>query len=292
MNKKLLSIIIALALAAAAGVFKFSDSDGNTVSVPDAENVLSVRYIDVDQADCELISFPDGRHMLIDAGATDSEKTLPSYLKSLGIEKLDYVIGTHPHEDHIGGLDAVIDSFEIGQIYMPKATTTTKTYKDVLTAVKNKGLSINTAKSGKVIIDEPDIRAELLAPVSDKYDDLNNYSAVLRLQFGNTSFLFTGDAEKLSENEMLDSAGAEKLRCDVLKAGHHGSSTSTSERFLKAVSPSYAVISCGTGNDYGHPHKETVSLLDKYRIKTYRTDLNGTITAVSDGNSITFTTEK
>lgn len=292
MNKKILSIIIALALAAAAGVFKFNGDDGNTVSVPDAENALSVRYIDVGQADCELISFPDGRHMLIDAGATDSEKTLPPYLKSLGIEKLDYVIGTHPHEDHIGGLDAVIESFEIGQIYMPKATTTTKTYKDVLTAVKNKGLSINTAKAGKVIIDEPDIRAELLAPINDKYDDLNNYSAVLKLQFGNTSFLFTGDAEKLSENEMLDSAGAEKLRCDVLKAGHHGSSTSTSEKFLKAVSPSYAVISCGTGNDYGHPHKETISLLDKYGIKTYRTDLNGTITAISDGNNITFTTEK
>lgn len=292
MNKKLLSIIIALALAAAAGVFKFNGDDGNTVSVPDAENALSVRYIDVGQADCELISFPDGRHMLIDAGATDSEKTLPPYLKSLGIEKLDYVIGTHPHEDHIGGLDAVIESFEIGQIYMPKATTTTKTYKDVLTAVKNKGLSINTAKAGKVIIDEPDIRAELLAPISDKYDDLNNYSAILKLQFGNTSFLFTGDAEKLSENEMLDSAGAEKLRCDVLKAGHHGSSTSTSEKFLKAVSPSYAVISCGTGNDYGHPHKETISLLDKYGIKTHRTDLNGTITAISDGNNITLTTEK
>lgn len=291
-NKKLIPLVLACILVFAAGYLKNSDEkpvqSGQTLS----GEMLAVRYIDVGQGDCELITFPDGRNMLIDAGTTDSEKALPDYLRSIGVEKLDYVIGTHPHEDHIGGMDTVINSFDIGEIYMPKATTTTKTYKDVLTAVKNKGLTINTAKAGKIIIDEYDIKAELLAPVNDNYEGLNNYSAVLKLQFKDTSFLFTGDAEKLSEDEMLKAAGKTKLKCDVLKVGHHGSSTSTTEKFLNAVSPSFAVISCETGNSYGHPHKETIDILEKYKVKTYRTDLNGTVTAVSDGKNITFNTER
>lgn len=292
MNKqKLLPLILALIIMAAAGYFKSGsvDTDNGTVNT---DSPISVRYIDVGQGDCELITFPDGRNMLIDAGTTAVEKELPQYLGSIGVTRLDYVIATHPHEDHIGGLDAVINSLDIGQIYMPKASANTKTYKDVLTAAKNKGLSINTAKAGKIIINENNIKAEFLAPVKDEYESLNNYSAVLRLQFGNTSFLFTGDAETLAENEILSVYSADELKSDVLKAGHHGSSTSSSKKFLNAVAPSFAVITCGADNSYGHPHRETLDDFGKRGIKIYRTDLNGTITAVSDGNNIVFTSEK
>lgn len=289
-KNKIISLIIVI-LIFILNWYANSDSDTDLI-VPDDGSSLTVRYIDVGQGDCQLITFPNGKNMLIDAGTTDAEKTLPLYLQSLGIGKIDYVIGTHPHEDHIGGLDAVINSFDIGEVYMPKATTTTKTYKDVLLAVKNKGLSINSALGGKTIIDSNSLKAEILAPNSEKYDSLNNYSIVLKIQYGDTSFMFTGDAEKLSEKEILNKFGTNKLKSDVLKMGHHGSSTSSSNEFFNAVAPNFAVISCGKDNEYGHPHKEIQNLLEKNNVTTYRTDINGTITAISDGKNIKFKTEK
>lgn len=288
-NKKILSFIGALIIFAA---YWYSGYQSEDVSLVAGGEDMIVRFIDVGQGDCQLITFPNGENMLIDAGTTAAEETLPEYLKALGVQRLDYVIGTHPHEDHIGGLDAVINSFDIGKIYMPKATTTTKTYKDVLLAIKDKGLSVNTASGGKVIIENDNIKAELLAPNSEKYDSLNNYSAVLKLSYADTSFIFTGDAEQLSEKEIISKFGKDKLKSDVLKVGHHGSSTSTGNDFFKAVSPEFAVISCEEDNSYGHPHKEIKSLLENNNVTTYRTDLNGTITAISDGKNITFTTEK
>lgn len=289
-KNKIFSIAVIILIYIAA---HYANSAFNTDNISLEEyGTLIVRYIDVGQGDCELITFPDGKNMLIDAGTTAAEKTLPQYLKSVGVNKIDYLIGTHPHEDHIGGMDAVINSFDIGEIYMPKATTTTKTYKDVLLAVKNKGLTINTAVGGKVIIDDKNVKAELLAPNSEKYDGLNNYSAVLKIRYGNKTFMFTGDAEKLSEKEIIDKFGTSILKSDVLKVGHHGSSTSSSDSFFKAVSPEFAVISCGKDNEYGHPHKETLNLLEKNNVKIYRTDINGTVTAISDGDNITFTTER
>ncbi len=292
LNKKILSVIVSIIIAVIAWYNSESDNSNQTVEIPTDGETMVVKFVDVGQGDCEIVMFPNGKTMLIDAGTTSAEDTLPEYLRNLGIEKLDYIIGTHPHEDHIGGLDAVIKSFDVGQIYMSKAETTTKTYKDVLTAIKNKGVTINTAKAGKVIIDDDSIKAELLAPNSDKYEELNNYSAVLKLQYGETSFLFTGDAEVLSEEEMMRNFGKAKLNSDVLKMGHHGSSTSSSEEFFNAVSPDTAVISCGIDNDYGHPHREIRSLLEKYNTTVYRTDQNGTITAISDGQNIEFLTEK
>lgn len=289
-KNKIISLIIVI-LIFILNWYANSDLDTDLI-VPDDGSSLTVRYIDVGQGDCQLITFPNGKNMLIDAGTTDAEKTLPQYLQSLGIGKIDYVIGTHPHEDHIGGLDAVINSFDIGEVYMPKATTTTKTYKDVLLAVKNKGLSINPALGGKTIIDSNSLKAEILAPNSEKYDSINNYSIVLKIQYGDTSFMFTGDAEKLSEKEILNKFGTNKLKSDVLKIGHHGSSTSSSNEFFNAVAPSFAVISCGKDNEYGHPHKEIQNLLEKNNVTTYRTDINGTITAISDGKNIKFKTEK
>ena len=263
-----------------------SQNDYIFTTLPSNGN-LRVNYIDVGQGDSEFIEFPNGETMLIDAGTNESGQTVVNYIKSLGYTSVDYVIGTHPHEDHIGGLDDVINSFDIGKIYMPKVTTDTKTFEDVLDAVENKNLTINTAKSGVVITETDDFSVKIVAPVSEQYDDLNNYSAVVKVSYKDNSFLFTGDAEELSENQITDDISA-----DVLKAGHHGSSTSSSDKFLDRVCPSTVVISCGEDNSYGHPHKETIEKLNSRNIKYYRTDINGTVVATSDGSTITFTTDK
>lgn len=247
---------------------------------------LKVHFINVGQGDSEFIQTPSGKTMLIDAGTNEAGNSVVSYLKNLGISKIDILVGTHPHEDHIGGMDNVINNFDIGQFYMPKVTTTTKTFEDVLTAAKSKGLSIITAKAGITLDLGSDIKAEMLAPNSTKYDDLNNYSAVIKLTYGNTSFLFTGDASAQSEEEMLNKGY--DLKANVLKVGHHGSSSATTLPFLQAVNPKYAVISCGKNNDYGHPHKETMDKLKNAGVIVYRTDECGTIVATSDGNNISF----
>lgn len=258
--------------------------------------VLKVSYLDVGQADSILIQVPNGKNILIDAGNNEDAGMITSYLKKQGIRRLDVVIGTHPHEDHIGSLDKVIQTFEIGQIIMPKVTTNTQTYKDVLTAIQNKGLKIKEAKAGLKLelgptdAENPQISAEILAPVSSQYEDMNNYSAVLRLVYGQNTFLFTGDAEDVSEKEML--ASSANLKADVLKVGHHGSNSSTTQEFLNKINPKYAVISVGKDNTYGHPTPSTLSRLKKAGVEVYRTDEKGTISAESDGTKISFKTDK
>lgn len=245
---------------------------------------LKVHFIDVGQADSILIQ-SDEQAMLIDAGNNGDSEEVVAYIKSQNIELLDYVIGTHPHEDHIGGLDAVIESFDIGVIYMPKAMSTTKTFEDVLNAISNKGMKVTTPVPGTTVrLGEASFT--ILAPNSDSYKETNNYSIVIKLEHGNNSFIFTGDAEDVSEKEMIEKGY--DLSANVLKVGHHGSSSSTTEEFLMKVNPQYAVICVGKDNKYGHPHREIVDLLNKMGIKIYRTDENGTITAISDGESITF----
>lgn len=245
---------------------------------------LRVHFIDVGQGDSILIQFPSGQNMLIDAG--EDQNTVKAYITNQGIKKLDHVIATHPHADHIGGMANVIKSFEIGKVYMPKTTHTTKTYENLLLAIKDKGLKITTSKAGLNIDVGTGVEAKLVAPNSENYANLNDYSAVLRVKYGNTAFLFTGDAEATSEAEMINSGHA--LKSDVLKVGHHGSNSSTTTTFLKAVSPKYAVISAGKGNSYGHPHQETLARLNDSGIEIYRTDESGTIIAESDGTVITF----
>ena len=247
---------------------------------------LTVSFIDVGQGDSELIQTPSGKTMLIDAGIPEMGSKVADYIKSRGISRIDILVATHPHNDHIGGIPAVINNFDIGKFYMPKVTTNTKAFENVLTAAKNKGLSINVAKAGVTLDLGSDIKAEMLAPNSLHYDKLNNYSAVIKITYGNTSFLFTGDAEGESEQEMLNKNY--DLKADVLKVGHHGSRTASTLPFLKAVSPKYAVISCGKNNDYGHPHKLTMEKLKNAGITVYRTDECGTIVATSDGKNISF----
>ncbi len=248
---------------------------------------LHIYYLDVGQADSTFILLPNGENMLIDAGTKDNGKDIVNVLDSLGVDNIDYLVGTHPHTDHIGGMQQVIENFDIGKIYMPKASSNTATYKNLLNAIKKNGYTITTAKAGVNILSEDSLSATIVAPNSSAYDDLNNYSAVIKLTYGLTSFLFAGDAEKLSEDEIRTN-----IKCDVLKVGHHGSSTSTSKNFLKKTEPEYAIISCGADNDYGHPHKEVIQRLYNAGISTYRTDLNGTIEAISDGYTISFNSER
>lgn len=247
---------------------------------------LKVHFINVGQADSILIQ-QGNNAMLIDAGNNLDSEIAKNYISNQGIKKLDYVIGTHPHEDHIGGLDYVINSFEIGNIYMPKATSNTKTFKDVVSALQNKGLQVTTPVTGNSF-KLGEAECKILAPNSASYEDMNNFSIVIKVTFGNNTFMFDGDAEEISEKEML-SKGFD-VKADVLKVGHHGSNSSTSAEFLKKVSPKYAVISVGKDNDYGHPHKQTMDRLKDSGITVYRTDESGTIICTSDGNNISFNT--
>lgn len=249
---------------------------------------LTVSYIDVGQADSILIQTPGGKNVLIDAGNNGDASTIVTYLKAQNISRLDYVIATHSHEDHIGSLDTVIKTFDIGQVVMPKESSNTQTFRDVITAIANKGLKPIEAKAGVKLDMGSEIYAELLAPNSSGYDDTNDYSAVLRLVYGKNSFLFTGDAETQSETEMLRLGS--QLKANVLKVGHHGSRTSSTAAFLKLVAPKYAIISVGKDNSYGHPTGEALARLGSVGATIYRTDESGTIVCGSDGETITFKT--
>lgn len=258
-----------------------ADSSQNTVGK------LKIHFIDVGQADSILIQC-GSENILIDAGNNDDRDMVADYIKSQGVNRLDYVVGTHPHEDHIGGLDRVIESFDIGKVYMPKASSNTKTYKDVLEAIKAKGLKITNPVPGSNL-KLGDASVDIFAPNSTKYEDVNNYSIVMKLKYGNTSYLFMGDAEVVSEDEIINKGF--DVTADLIKIGHHGSNSSTSELFLDRVEPDYAVIFVGIGNDYGHPTKTTMDKLKKRNIPVYRTDENGTIVVTSDGDKITFNTK-
>lgn len=252
----------------------------------DEGSLLQVHFIDVGQADCILVIVPNGQSILIDGGNADDGPRVVSYLKSQGVKELSAVIATHPHEDHIGGLDKILHSFPLKQVYMTNGISNTRTFENFLTAVKASGAKIVRAKA-EVKLDVPGISGLFLAPNSEQYEDLNNYSAVLKITYGKVSFLLTGDAEDVSELEMMKSE--QDLQATVLKVGHHGSTSSTTSAFLKAISPKYAVIPVGVNNDYGHPAPETLNKLLNVGVKVYRTDLGGTIVATSDGETVTFT---
>lgn len=243
---------------------------------------LNVHYIDVGQGDSEFIELPNGQTMLIDAGNPENGSQIVTYIKGLGHNKIDYLIATHPHADHIGGMEAVIKGLDIGKIYMPKASTNTKTFEDLLTTIQSKGLKINTAKSGVSMFKTGNLSADIIAPVNITGDDLNQYSAVMMLTYGSNKFLFTGDAGNESEGQITSD-----VKADVLKVGHHGSDTSTSQAFLSKVSPKYAVIEVGKDNSYGHPTSATLAKLEKIGAIIYRTDKDGTIIFTSDAKTIT-----
>jgi beta-lactamase superfamily II metal-dependent hydrolase len=270
--------------------------DGNggstvyTATSDDGE--LQVNYLDVGQGDAELIFLPDGTTVLIDSGDQSCINYITDSLEDYGVEEIDILIASHPHADHIGCMATVVRNFDIGTIYMPKTsdsmTPTTVCYEKLLESIANKNLTVKTGKSGVTAYENGSVKLEFLAPNSSDYSNLNNYSIVAKLTYGDTSFLFMGDAEQASLNEMLDNNV--DLRCDVLKLGHHGSSNAISQAFMEAVQPTYGIISCGADNSYGHPHKEALSLLKQFDVTTYRTDEDNTIRATSDGKTITFQT--
>jgi competence protein ComEC len=251
-------------------------------AAPTSGTKLKVHYIDVGQGDSEFIELPNGKTILIDAGNPENGQQIISYIKGLKHDKIDYLVATHPHADHIGGMAAVINSFNIGSFYAPKVTTTTQTYKSLISALQSKKLGIHVAKAGTNMFKAGNLSADIIAPVSISGDDLNQYSAVIMLTYGDNRFLFTGDAGEPSESQITAD-----VKADVLKVGHHGSSTSTSQAFLNKVKPKYAVIEVGTGNSYGHPTAATLSKLQAIGATIYRTDKDGTIIFTSDSHTIT-----
>ncbi|WP_339816740.1 ComEC/Rec2 family competence protein [Paenibacillus sp. FSL R7-0216] len=258
------------------------------ISKEQDEGQLRVLFLDVGQGASQLLISPSGHTMLIDAGNNDKEDEMLGYLQAYGVRHLDLVIGTHPDADHIGGLDRVIDRVDIGQVYMPKVQSNTKTFESLLISIRNKGLKVKTAKAGLDLAWDEQVQVKMLAPATST-DDNNNMSAVVKVTYGDTSFLLTGDAESESERAMLESGA--NLHADVLLVGHHGSKSSTTARFLNAVKPKYAVIQVGD-NSYGHPTKTILDRLAKQKVEVYRNDLQGTVEIVSDGKEYQIITER
>ena len=248
-------------------------------------DILQIHFFDVGQADSILLT-NNNESMLIDAGNNKDGATVVNNIKKLGIEKLDYVIGTHPHADHIGGLDNVISNLKIEKLYMPKIQTNTKTFEDVLDAAAEKNLKITTPKVGsKFMVGNVECEIMLCGEgTNEEQENLNLSSIVVRATYNEQSYLFMADAEK--ENEQSRTWP----QTNVLKVGHHGSNTSTSEEFLNQVQPQIAVIQVGKNNDYFHPHKVILDKLKKIRAKIYRTDEKGNILIESDGinNKVSF----
>ena len=240
---------------------------------------LEVYYFDVGQADSALIINKD-KVMMIDCGNNEDGEYLVDELDKLGIEDIDYLIGTHPHEDHIGGMDDIINNFNIGVIYMPDVIHPTNYYTDVLEAADKNNVSIMTPKIGDNF-DLSDALVNILY-LDDDTTNLNDDSIILKIIYGENSFLFMGDASKNVEEEIIN----DDISADVLKVGHHGSSESSSVNFLNRVEGSYAVISVGADNKYGHPTKSVLNNLKKYGYSVYRTDKLGTIKIISDGKNI------
>ena len=259
----------------------------------DVHSSVRVHMIDIGQGDSILIEAPEA-NVLIDAGENGRGDEVLDYLRAQGISTLDIVIGTHAHSDHIGGMDDVIKGMEVKKVILPEMAEdtipTTKTYTSLLTAVMNKGLKITTAKVGDTYNLGDGAALQIVGP-NGVFEELNNTSVVCRLTYGENAFLFTGDCEAQAEAAILQRKGI-TVAADVLKVGHHGSDTSTSDEFLKAVDPEIALISVGTGNTYGHPEPSTLEKLEDRGIAIYRTDLAGSVVVTSDGKKLTVTTEK
>ncbi len=272
--------LAALVLLAALAVFRYVDTASLKADLPETDSKYSYHFIDVGQGDCTLI-LSDEASVVVDSGPGDHTHTTVEYIKQF-TDEIDAMILTHPHEDHIGAADVIIEDIGVKTVIMPDASSETACFEKLLDTIEENDCSVEEGKAGERF-SFGDIDIELYAPNSESYSDTNNYSIVAKVITGNVSAVITGDAESASEKEILTNFPAYKLDADILKVGHHGSSTSTTSEFLEAVSPEYAMISCGEGNSYGHPHDSLISLLENYSIDYYRTDTMGTVVCYSDG---------
>ena len=274
----LLALVIVLIVAALL-IWQSAEEKKNAVTVP--MDGLYVHYIDVGQGDSELVCC-NGEYMLIDAGEPGASDAVLEYLDALGIDKLDYLVCTHGHSDHCGGLDAVVESLEVETVFTSPYTGDSASYEIFTDAVYDAGLELTVPELGESY-SLGEARFSFLGPLED-YDNTNDDSLVIRLEYGDTSFLFTGDMTAKAEKDLINDGA--RLRCDVLKVGHHGSSGSSCYQFLYEAQPSIGVISCEKGNRYGHPHEETLSRLYDADVTVFRTDLEGSIVIFSDGMKV------
>lgn len=283
-NKKIFSLVVIvlvtmmILIACEEGVIPTSFPEKN----------LIIHYIDVGQGDSTLAVFPNNELALIDAGTRGGREDLVKYLKSFNVKKIDYLIGTHPHEDHIGGLAEVIRNFEIGKVYLPNKINNTQIFEELLNEIKNKGLKISEGKAGVKIIDSGELKFYIISP-SKEYTNTNNNSIVTKIIYKDFSTLITGDAEKEAESDMIEEGY--NLKADILRVGHHGSNTSSTGPFLDKVDPAYAIISLGKDNSYGHPDNEIIDSLEERNIVTLRTDEEGSIVIQTDGKQVKWLTD-
>ena len=262
-----------------------SDSGAPSVTAQTSANV-TIKFIDVGQGEAILIALPE-KTMLIDAGPTGSAPKIAQVLQELGRNKIDYLVATHPDEDHIGGMADVISSTQIGTIYAPNKTNNTATYRKFLAAIQNNNLQITLAEAGTIIDQTDSYKLEILWPKKDaNFPDTNDYSIIIKLTVGNKTFLFTGDAPT---SAILDSNPG---HIDVLKLSHHGSRTGTTEQLVRKLSPTYAVLSYAVDNSYGHPMQSVLNALHKHSVEVWGTGANGTITITCDGTNIDISGEK
>lgn len=296
MRKRLLlmmAVLIAIiAIAAGCGKGTVKPAEQGQKVEGQQNSSLTVKVLDIGQGDAILIRAA-GQTVLVDTGDIEHRDKIVAYLKKEGISTIDKVIITHPHADHLGGMPGILENFKVGQIYDSGRTATTALYRQYLSAVSKKNVPFTVVSPGNEIIIADNIKLKIFAPDKSFISDpeINNSSIVAKLIYNNFSMLLTGDAEKESESRMLKTYAAE-LKSTVLKSGHHGSNTSSTPAFLKAVGAEAVIISLAANNDYHHPHPSTLKKYAEAKLKVFRTDLNGAVTITSDGNTYTITKEK
>jgi competence protein ComEC len=283
-------ILIILLLLAVYSLLSYTGVlNGSRTAGQNSTDTIEVHFIDVGQGDSIYIKMPS-QDILIDAGERGRGDAVINYLRNQNVQDLELVVGTHPHSDHIGGLVNVLKTFPTKEVVDPGVVHTSKTYEEYLQLIDTKNITFTEGRAGMRRNYDDSTRLEILSPTNPDEKNLNEDSVVIKLTHGNVAFLFTGDAGSRSEKEMLRNGYS--LKSTILKVGHHGSYSSTSRRFLKAVSPEVAIISCGTGNSYGHPHKVTLNKLKAANADIYRTDQNGSIVVKTDGKTYQVTTER
>lgn len=284
-TKQILAVVCAIIAVIAFAFFEKNEP----VTDSELNGELKMYTIDVGQGDSSLLISPNGSTMLVDAGDSDAFEAIDSLLTELEISDIDVLVATHAHSDHIGSMRNVVEKYSIGLFVIPDVEYSSKTYSKLIDSIDEHGIKTQYAYSGDSINWDDDCTVNILAPVegaSYSESDMNEWSIILRVEYGENAIILTGDAETVSEQISMFSNSEDMFKADVLKVAHHGSSTSSSDAFLDAVDPMFAIISLGEDNKYGHPHKETMQKLSERSITVYRTDEYGTVLTVLTGDTV------